>query len=175
MELVGSRQSPAPWLVAAHPEPEPLPSAGITRVPRYYGLLRLLAVPGPDRPVAPCCGTPNQVSRVARQCVCACCAHYPGGRIVVAGRVLGRSWQPSPIKRRLGARIMPFRGLLRLHSRCGPHTCRPTFRGPVLGAPTGRSPFPPSKLLPGCPDDFPGRTSTGDTIVPFRGTHLFRR
>src|SRR5712692_2378105 len=43
--LLGSRQSPSPRLVGTHPEPGPLPSTGVTQLPRYYGPLRRLPRP----------------------------------------------------------------------------------------------------------------------------------
>jgi hypothetical protein len=46
--LLGSRQSPSPRLVRAHPEPGPLPSTGVTQLPRYYGPLRRLPRPSPE-------------------------------------------------------------------------------------------------------------------------------
>ena len=39
------RQSPALATSFAHPEPRPLPSAGVTRFPRYYGPLRRPLLP----------------------------------------------------------------------------------------------------------------------------------
>src|SRR5713226_3968539 len=46
--LPGSRQSPSPRLVRAHPEPGPLPSTGVTQLHRYYGPLRRLPRPSPE-------------------------------------------------------------------------------------------------------------------------------
>src|SRR5712691_6634237 len=51
-ELLGSRQSPSPRLVRAHPEPGLLPSIGVTRFPGYYEPLRRLTNPSPDGAVA---------------------------------------------------------------------------------------------------------------------------
>jgi hypothetical protein len=51
-ELLGSRQSPSPRLVQAHPEPGLLSSPGITRVHRSYEPLRRLTNPSPDGAVA---------------------------------------------------------------------------------------------------------------------------
>jgi hypothetical protein len=50
--LPGSRQSPSPRLVRAHPEPGPLPSTGVTQLQRYYGPLRRLPRPSPEGPGA---------------------------------------------------------------------------------------------------------------------------
>src|SRR5260370_29941729 len=46
--LLGSRQSPSPRLVGTHPEPGPLPSTGVTQLPRDYEPLRRLPRPAPD-------------------------------------------------------------------------------------------------------------------------------
>ena len=51
-ELLGSRQSPSPRLVRAHPEPGLLSSPGITRVHRSYEPLRRLPNPSPNGAVA---------------------------------------------------------------------------------------------------------------------------
>src|SRR5229473_1787206 len=76
-ELLGSRQSPSPRLVRARPEPGPLPSTGVTQLPRYYGPLRRLPRPSP-KGLVPGLPAARQASRVASHRVRTCYAHYPG-------------------------------------------------------------------------------------------------
>src|SRR5262249_43792138 len=72
----------------------------------------------------------RQVSRVANHRVRTCCAYYPGEQGDRPLSVhLGRPRRPSSFERGLGAHIIAFRGLLRLHSRCGPHACEPAQGG----------------------------------------------
>ena len=106
--LLGSRQSPSPRLVRARPEPGPLPSTGVTQLPRYYGPLRRLPRPAPrervpSRPGSatglPCCQSPR--AYVLR----------PLPRRAERSSGVGvsdRPRRPSSIERRLGARIQPF-------------------------------------------------------------------
>ncbi len=58
--LPGSRQFPSPRLVRARPEPGPLPSTGVTQLPRYYGPLRRLPRPSPEGTGA---GSPRPLDR----------------------------------------------------------------------------------------------------------------
>src|SRR5271169_1195818 len=54
--------------------------------------------------------------------LCTCCRHYPGA---AAGRTLRsftQPYQPSPEGLPGRPAHCPFRGLLSVHSRCGPHT-----------------------------------------------------
>ena len=91
-------------------ELRPLPSAGITRLPRYYGPLRHLARPG-----LALAGRRWEVTRLHRRgfpCgtrspVRACRRHYPGG---AAGcfAPLAQRHRPSPFLRRVGPRITLF-------------------------------------------------------------------
>jgi len=76
--LLGSRQSPSPRLVRARPEPGPLPSTGVTQLPRYYGPLRRLPRPSPRRDRYRVAPAARQASRVASHRVRTCYAHYPG-------------------------------------------------------------------------------------------------
>ena len=86
--LPGSRQSPAPPLVRAHPEPGPLPSTGITRLPRYYGPLRRLPRPSPDADRAGSPRPPRQVSRVASHRCVRAAPTTPASRAIFIGRFL---------------------------------------------------------------------------------------
>jgi len=82
-ELRGSRQSPAPWLVEAHPEPGRLPSPPVflsDGSKRYCAPLRHPALLPPK--VGSEGRDPSQrwASRVALCPVPTCHAHYPGER-----------------------------------------------------------------------------------------------
>ena len=142
-ELPGSRQSPSPRLVRAHPEPGPLPSTGVTRLPRYYEPLRRLPRPTPCRAVARSPRQRRQASRVASPRVRTCCAHYPGEqsdlRLSVHPVALGglRPWRgdsalASDLSRLAQASLAlrPVRLLTRPR------------RASVPGASTARSPSP---------------------------------
>jgi hypothetical protein len=60
----------------------------------------------------PCCA----------QVLCyACCHHYPGGTDGACRSVLHQH-RPSSLLWRVGFHIGSFRGLLSVHSRCGPHS-----------------------------------------------------
>jgi len=106
-------------------ELRPLPSTGITRLQRYYGPLRHPSAPGLSltgvRLIIPDHASGFPVLRALS--LCTCCRHYPGA---AEGRtpslVPAHPYQPSPegVPGRPAHR--PFRGLLSVHSRCGPHT-----------------------------------------------------
>jgi len=107
--LLGSRQSPSPRLVRARPEPGPLPSTGVTQLPRYYGPLRRLPRPSPRRDRYRVAPAARQASRVASHRVRTCYAHYPGESSDLSRvGVSDRPRRPSSNERRLGARIQPF-------------------------------------------------------------------
>ena len=106
-------------------ELRPLPSAGITRLHRYYEPLRHPTAPGlslagvrliiPDHVVGP------PVLRALSLCTCR--HHYPGTASGgIASLTSPQSCQPSLIT--LSGRPMhrPFRGLLGVHSHYGLHT-----------------------------------------------------
>src|SRR4029077_13402626 len=105
-------------------ELRPLPSPGITRLPRYYEPLRHPSAPGlsltgvrliiPDHAV----GLP--VLRALSLCTCR--RQYPGAAAGRNPRSSSRPYQPSPIRRSGRPAHRPFRGLLGVHSRCGLHT-----------------------------------------------------
>ncbi len=150
-ELIGfpiSRSFPASCVRL---EPRPLPSTGVTQLPRYYGPLR--------HPIAP---VPS----------------LTGVRLLIAGHAMGlpvlralssvymlpplprcsrraptslklaRPYQPSPkwVSGRPAHR--PFRGLLSVHSRCGLHTRTVTLCDRHPGASDISSPPCLPRLLP---------------------------
>ena len=100
------------------PEVRPLPSAGVTRLPRYYEPLRLPA--RPSLPLTSCwlvLRPPSRVSRVALESPC----HVPSSLPRWNPRTLDRSvtpgQRPSPFGRRVGFHDLRFRGLLDVHDR----------------------------------------------------------
>ncbi len=106
-----------------------LPSTGVTRPQRYYEPLRHPKAPGLSltgvRLIIPDHAMGLPVLRALS--LCTCCRHYPGA---AAGRTLRsftQPYQPSPegVPGRPAHR--PFRGLLSVHSRCGPHTRAVTY------------------------------------------------
>jgi hypothetical protein len=62
------------------PEPRPLPSTSVTRLPRYYGPIRHLTASGPSvtgiRLAVP--GHAARLPVLRALSLCACCRHYPG-------------------------------------------------------------------------------------------------
>src|ERR1700746_375129 len=82
-------------------ELRPLPSAGITRLRRYYGPLRHPSAPGlslagvrliiPDHAVG--------VPVLRALFLCTCCRQYPVQRLGVILAHLAQPYQPSPIRR----------------------------------------------------------------------------
>ena len=92
------------------PHLRPLPSAGITRLPRYCGPLRHPAGPAcPSRGSGWRVPATDRASRVATASLFhACRRHYPGGADRCARRSLPGRWQPSPLFGRVGLRIARF-------------------------------------------------------------------
>ena len=116
-------------LVQAHPEPGLLSSPGITRVLWSYEPLRRLPRPSPDGGVA---RSPRQPDRspVLRITACVRAAPTtPASRATVPCRCIWSSSSAFVLREGLGTRILAFRGLLGLHSRCGPHACEPAPGG----------------------------------------------
>jgi hypothetical protein len=112
------RHYPASTVLRTHP-----PSASAGAGPRGFAVgktLPLLATVADF----PCCAL--LMSR-------ACCHHYPGGISGCVSRSLRRRRRPSPLGWRVGSHIRRFRGLLDVHSRCGPHGPLTPYEGPFLG------------------------------------------
>ena len=106
-------------------ELRPLPSTGITRLPRYYEPLRHPSAPSLSltgvRLIIPDHASGFPVLRALS--LCTCCRHYPGA---ADGRTrrskITHPYQPSPVPRPDRPAHRPFRGLLGVHLRCGPPT-----------------------------------------------------
>ena len=110
---------------------------------RHYPASSVVRTSPPPRPAQPCphgvpvgaCHTTDRASRVAPiPLFHACRRQYPGGTSRCACRSLPGQWQPSPTYRRGRLPHSRFRGLLSVHSRCGPHG-----RWITLGDPLHRS------------------------------------
>ena len=110
-----------------------LPSTRVTRFPRYYEPLRhpKSARPVPHgRPVGPV------IPDLTTLWGFPCCARFPWVRAAATTPVqrlgvvvahLTQPYQPSPITLSGRPAHRPFRGLLSVHSRCGPHTRAVTY------------------------------------------------
>jgi hypothetical protein len=61
-----------------------------------------------------------------------CHAHYPGEQSCGLGRLLLQDPTAFPVRMAGRRSRRPFRGLLGLHSHCGPSTRRPTRGGPMF-------------------------------------------
>jgi hypothetical protein len=157
-----------PRLVPAHPEPGPLSSPGITRVHRSYEPLRRLPSSvshgagarspwQPDRPPVlriSACVRAAPTTPASRTPLTCRCIEWSSAAFVY-GDETRRSHQR-------------FRGLLRLHSRCGPHACWPAQSGPVSPGLRWIG-HPPH--LPGSYQGVPTPPWTG--LSPAALTHLF--
>jgi hypothetical protein len=127
-----------------------LPSAGITRFPRYYGPLRLPWRPGlslagvrlahaatagglPCCAGSPCADMPSPLPRWDRRC---------------ASLVRHRRQRPSPSPCQVGSHIEPFRGLLGVHVSYGLPARGVALRPFASEASAVLLPPPPPRLLP---------------------------
>ena len=112
------RQSPVLAVVESTPEVRALPSTGVTRLPQYYGPVRLPPEPPPEAPSRP---RPSSNAGLPRYPIHLSGVPCPLPRRI--GRVLMSIASPSVQPSRIQAGRHPrlhFRGLLRLHSRYGP-------------------------------------------------------
>src|SRR3970282_2424310 len=121
-ELPGSRQSPDPSLVEPPLDPGPLPSSAVVlsaECHRYYEPLRL---PTRLHPLEGARRTPRRVGSPVLPCVLCRRATplTPASESMVIGRVL--PWTPAAFPVIQAGRLsrLPFRGLLRLYTCCGP-------------------------------------------------------
>src|SRR6516165_5748306 len=105
-------------------EPRPLPSAGITRLHRYYEPLRHPSAPDLSltgvRLIFPDHALGLPVLRALSLWTCR--RQYPGAAAGRNPRSSHPPYQPSPIRRSGRPAHRPFRDLLGVHSRCGLHT-----------------------------------------------------
>ena len=156
------------------PEVRVLPSAGVARPQRYHDPVRHPRGPMPLRIVEAATLARHGAPPLARSPVATCRAHYPGGpvQVRVSAASLVRAAFPDIWAGRRPR--LPFRGLLRLHSRYGP-SVRSTARGGLChGAsirPVTHSHRPSAT---GPTDHCPGGTFTHEVIAPF-GAHQRHR
>src|SRR5215475_4792024 len=124
-ELIGYPISRSLTTCCVRLELRPLPSTGVTRLPRYCEPLRHPRAPGlslagvrliiPDHALGP------PVLRTLSLCTCR--RHYPGTATGgIASLTSPQSCQPSLIWPSGRPVHRPFRGLLSVHSRYGLHT-----------------------------------------------------
>jgi hypothetical protein len=151
----------APRFPSTHPEVRPLPSTGVTRLPRYYEPLRHPTRPGLT--LARCQLTPTAVtagtSRVASDPRCLHAdVNTPAGQMK---RV--RSYPPSTaaFPRFRAGRLLhcPFRGLLNVHSHFGLQARQVANTTLYRSAPTASLPPLSLRLLPGGANQIPGGDS----------------
>src|ERR1019366_6609045 len=149
----------------------PLPSTGVTRLPRYFEPLR-----HPIRPVlslASCPLIPSYDHRWGFPCctwstLSACRRHYPGRPDGTDSLMTAPSSSAFP-RLQLGRLLhYQFRGLLSVHSRYNLQTRQVAFMRPSTPeAPTALLPPPPLRLLPGGAIQFPGGFISRCGPVPF--------
>jgi hypothetical protein len=136
-----------------------------------YEPLRRLPRPSPDGGVARSPRQPDRSPVLQIHRVRTCCAHYPGeqgDRPVSMHLVVLIGLRPSRGDSALA--FLAFRGLLGLHSRCGPHACEPA-RGGFLSP--GLRWIGHPRHLPGSYQGLPTPPWTG--LSPAALIHLSRR
>ena len=108
-----------------------LPSTRVTRFPRYYEPLRHPRAPGLSLT-----GVRLVLSSLTTLWGFPCCVRFPCVRAAATTPVqrlgvvvahLTQPYQPSPITLSGRPAHRPFRGMLSVHSRCGPHTRAVTY------------------------------------------------
>ena len=153
------------------PEVRALCSAGVTRPRRSYGPVRLRR----SHRLMRCRGRyPRQrrVSLVARTTMRTCRAHYPGGSERVHVSIASPFHAAFP-KLWVGRHPhCPFRGLLRLHSRYGPHARSTAQGGLCHGASTGPVARPRRPSATSSIDNSLGGTLLHRCFAPSRRTRV---
>ena len=124
----------SPRLRPKHPEPGPLPSTGVTRLPRYYGPLRRPPRPVPygtveGQQLPPLGGPPVLRRALSLRATLTTPASHPEALAVVP---LPSTTAFPALESGRHSRLR-FRGLLRVHSRCGPQIRWPSLRGLLSG------------------------------------------
>ena len=128
MVLIGTRPVTALGVFKSTPEVRALCSTGITRHQRSYDPVRLPPGPPPKVDVEAATLIPNGSPPITRTTMRTCRAHYPGGSKRVHVSIASPSHAAFPELWAGRHPHCPFRGLLRLHSRYGPHA-RSTAQG----------------------------------------------
>jgi hypothetical protein len=112
---------------------------------------------------------------LARTTMRTCRAHYPGGSKRVHVSIASPFHAAFP-KLWVGRHPhCPFRGLLRLHSRYGPHACSTAQGGLCHGAPAGPVARPRRPLATSSIDNSLGGTLLHRCFAPSRRTRVCRR
>lgn len=111
---------------------------------------------------------------LVRSPVLTCRAYYPGGSLRVHLSAASPDRAAFPVERPSRRPQLPFRGLFRLHTRCGP-SIRSTAKSGLCRSAQTRPVTQPSLLPATRPTDHcPGGTFTREANAPFRA-HLSGR
>jgi len=168
--LQAHRQSPHLVRFEHAPEVRVLPSTGVTRLQQYYDPVRLPHEPMPLRTVEAATLVQRGSPPLAQPPVSTCRAPYPGGPIQVHLSAASPDRAAFPELRAGRRPQLPFRGLLRLHTRYGP-SIRSAARGGVCRRASMRPVTQPHRLpATGPTDHCPDGTCTHKVITPF-GAH----
>jgi hypothetical protein len=162
MVLIGTRSVTDPWRFQKHTRSQGPLLTGITRHQRSYDPVRLPPGPPPKVQIEAATLIPNGSPPITRTTMRTCRAHYPGGSKRVHRPITSPSHAAFPD---LWAGRHPhwhFRGLLRLHSRYGPHA-RSTAQGSLCHGASTRPVTRPRR---------PSATSSIDNLLG--GTLLHR-
>src|SRR5262249_31977686 len=131
------------------PEVRALPSAGITRLRRYRGPVRLPPGPPPETAFEVATSDRNGSAPITRVALPACRAHYPDGSDGCSRRPLPRPRGPSPNLRRVGIHDFTFEscsGFTRITAR---RIAQPPEGAFVTRLQPGRLPRQTARQLPG--------------------------
>ena len=154
------------------PEVRVLPSAGITRLRRYYGPVRLPRWPAPCSTVEAATLAHHGSPPITRLTISTCCAHYPGGPIQVLLSAASPNRAAFPVIWPGRRPQLPFRGLLRLYTRYGP-SIRSTARSGLCRRASIQTLTQPNRLpATGPTDHCPGGTFTHKSTTPLGRTRL---
>ena len=154
-------------------ELRPLPSTGITRLPRYYKPLRHPTAPGLSLTGVRFAIADHAAGLPVLRALtlCTCCHHYPGAATGNTLRSFSQPYQSSPEWLPGRPARCRFRGLLSVHSHYGLHT-----RGIAYSDPLHRR-LQPLRYLHDCSDCFRperfsrvGLSPTGKA-PPYHGAH----
>jgi len=127
--LQAHRQSPHLVRFENAPEVRALPSTRVTRLQRYYDPVRLPHRPAPCSTVEAATLVTHGSPPITWLTVSTCDVHYPGGPAQVHLSAASPNRAAFPELRPGRRPQLPFRGLLRLHSRYRPSSCSTTRSG----------------------------------------------
>jgi len=175
MVLIGTRPVTALGVFKSTPEVRALCSTGITRHQRSYDPVRLPPGPPPKVDVEAATLIPNGSPPITRTTMRTCRAHYPGGSKRVHVSIASPSHAAFPDLWAGRHPHCPFRGLLRLHSRYGPHARSTAQGGLCHGASTRPVTRPRRPSATSSIDNSLGGTLLHRRFAPSRRTRDCRR